>query len=110
MMSTSYTLWFPRYFLDKILKVKVITARLKVKLRSHLDVAHLQAPTNVATKYQFPTPYGCRDIARTSYYRSRSLGQGQRSNQGHTMTLYTYNPQPMSLPFNNFLHLTVSEI
>ena len=39
--STSYTLWFPRYCLDKI-------------------------------------------------YRSRSLQQGQRSNQGQTMTLHTY--------------------
>ena len=66
--------------------------------------------TNVPTKYQLPTPYGFRDIARTRFYRSRSLRQGQRSNQDHTMTLDTYNPQPMSLPITNFLHLTVSEI
>ena len=33
-----------------------------------------------------------------------------RSNEGHTMTLHTYIPQPMSLPSFNFLHLTVSEI
>ena len=26
------------------------------------------------------------------------------------MMLHTYNPQPMSLPSNNFLHLTVSWI
>ena len=32
-----------------------------------------------------------------------------RSNQGH-MTLHTYNPQPMSLPSFNFLHLMVFEI
>ena len=44
------------------------------------------------------------------FYRSRSLRQGQRSNQGQTMTLHTYTPQPMSLPSMNFLHLTVSEI
>ena len=25
------------------------------------------------TKYQLPTPYGFRDIARTRFYRSRSL-------------------------------------
>ena len=43
-------------------------------------------------KYQLPTPYGFRDIARTRFYRSRSIWQGQRSNQGHTMTLHTYNP------------------
>ena len=33
-----------------------------------------------------------------------------RSNQGHTMRLDTYNPQPMSLQSINFLHLTVSKI
>ena len=36
--------------------------------------------------------------------------QDQRSNQGHTMTLHTYNPRPMSLPNINFLHIMVSEI
>ena len=30
-------------------------------------------PTNVPSKYQLPTPYGWRDIARTRFYRSRSL-------------------------------------
>ena len=40
----------------------------------------------------------------------RLLQQDQRSKQGHTMTLHTYNPQPMSLPSINFLHFTVSEI
>ena len=34
----------------------------------------------------------------------------ERSNQGHTMMLHTYNSQPMSLPSINFLHLQVSEI
>ena len=34
----------------------------------------------------------------------------ERSNQGHTMTLHTYTPYPMSLPRINFLHLMVSEI
>ena len=28
----------------------------------------------------------------TRFYSSRSLRQGQRSNQGHTMTLHTYPP------------------
>ena len=32
------------------------------------------------------------------------------SNQGHTMTLHTYNPQPMSLLSINFLQITLSEI
>ena len=53
--------------------------RLKVKTRSDHDVAHLQPLTNVPAKYQLPTPYGCRDIARTRFSNSRSLRQGQRS-------------------------------
>ena len=69
---------------------KVTTARSKVKSRSHHDVAHLHSLTNVPTKYQVPTPYGFRDIARTRLYRSRSLQQSQMSNQGQTVTLHTY--------------------
>ena len=61
-------------------------------------------------KYQLPTSYGCRDIPRTRFSNSRSLRQGQRSNQGQTMPMHTYTPQPMSLPSMNFLHLTVPEI
>ena len=55
-------------------------ARSKVKSRSHHDAAHLHPLTNVSTKYQLPTPYSFRGIARTRFYRSRSLRQGQRSN------------------------------
>ena len=54
--------------------------RSKVKSRSHHDVAHLHPLTNVPTKHQLPIPYGCQDTARTRFYRSRSLQQGQRSN------------------------------
>ena len=61
-----------------------------VKSRSHHDAAHLQHITNVPTKHLLPTPYGFRDIARTRFYRSKSLRQGQRLNQVHRMTLYTY--------------------
>ena len=39
-----------------------------------------------------PKPYGFIDIAWTRFYRSRSLLQGQKSNQGHTMTSQTYTP------------------
>ena len=53
---------------------------------------HIHPLTNVPTKYQLPTPYGCRDIAQTRFYRLRSLRQDQRSNQGHTMTLHIYTP------------------
>ena len=43
-------------------------------------------------QWKLPTPHGFRDIARTRFYRSRSLWQGRRSNQGQTMTLHTYTP------------------
>ena len=76
--------------MDKILKVKVTTARSKFKSRSHHDGAHLQPQTNVPTKYKLPTPYAFLDISRTRFYRSGSLWQAQRSHQGHTMMLYTY--------------------
>ena len=51
----------------------------KVKSRSQTDAAHLQPLTNVPIKHQLPTPYGFGDIARTRFYRSKSLQQGQRS-------------------------------
>ena len=59
-------------------------ARSKVNSRSHLDVAHLHSLTNVPTKYQLPTLHGFRDIARTRFYRSRSLQQCQRSHHDVT--------------------------
>ena len=57
-----------------------------------MTFAYLHPLTDVPTKYQLPTPYGFRDIARTKFYRARSLQQGQRSNQGQTMTLHTNTP------------------
>ena len=89
-VSTSYTLRFPRYSPDKIFTLMVTTARSQVKTMSDHDVAHLHLLTNIPTKYQLPTPYGFRDIARTRFYSSRSPWQGQRSNPGQTMTLHTY--------------------
>ena len=70
----------------------------KVKLRSYHDVAHLQSQINVPTKHQLPTPYGFRDIAQTRFYRPRSLWQGQRSNQGHTMMFLRYRPDKYFQP------------
>ena len=78
-------------------------------LISHLSVmAHLQCPANVPTKYQLPTCYSFQDIAQTRFYGSRSLWQGQMSNEGHILTLHINNPQPMCLTSINLLHLTVS--
>ena len=70
--------------------------RSKVKSRSHHDVLHLHTLANVPTQYELPTPYGFRDIARTRFYRLRSLQQGQRSNQGHNMTLHSAHLQPLT--------------
>ena len=91
-VSTSYTLQFLRYGPDKILYVNVTMTRSKVNSRSHHEIAHLHLLTNVGTKYQLTTPYGFQYIAQTRFYRSKSLQQGQRSNQGHTMMMHTYTP------------------
>ena len=50
-VSTFYILWFLKYSPDKIFKVKVTTARLKFKSRSHRS-RHCapSPPTNVPTK------------------------------------------------------------
>ena len=56
------------------------------------DRANRYFAPNIPTKYQLPTPYCIRDIARTRFSNSRSLRQGERSNQGHTMMLHTYTP------------------
>ena len=87
--------------------MKATVTRSKVKSRAHLNVAQLCLPSNVPTKYQLPTPYSFRDIAWTKFYRLRSLRQGQMSIQGHTITMHTFNPQPMSLVSIKFLHITV---
>ena len=65
-VSTSYTLQFPRYILDKILEGKVTMARSNVKSRSQHDVADLHPLTNIPTKYPLPTPYSFRDTAQTN--------------------------------------------
>ena len=93
-VPTKYQLPPPYSFRDiaRTRFYKVTTARSKVKSRSHHDVPHLHPLTNFPAKYQLPTPYSIRDIAETRFYRSRSLRQGQRSNQGQTMTLHTYTP------------------
>ena len=67
-VSTSYMLQFQRYSPHMILKVKVTTARSKVKSRSHHDVAYLYPLTNVPTKYQLPTSCHFRDIAQTNFF------------------------------------------
>ena len=92
----------------RFFKVKVITARSKVKSRSHYDEAQLHILTNVPTKYERPKPYGFRVMARARFFNVKVITAW--SNQGQTMTRHNYTPLPMFLPNMNFLHLTVSEI
>ena len=61
---------------------------------SRSNVLPLHTLANVSTQYQLPASYSFRDIPRTRFYRSRSHWQGQRSNQGQTMTLHTYTYTP----------------
>ena len=41
--------------------------RSKVKSRSNYEVAQLHLLTNVPMKYEFPLPYGFRDIAQSNF-------------------------------------------
>ena len=92
-LSTSYIWWFLRHCPHRILKVKVTTARLKVKSRSHHDAAYLQPPANVPTKYQLDTPYAFQDITRTRF-SNLSKVEGQIK-----LTIWRCRPAtPTSLP------------
>ena len=54
-VSTSSTLWFQKYSVAKILKVKVTSVRSK----SYHDIAHLQTqPNYVPIKYELPITQG----------------------------------------------------
>ena len=48
-------------------------ARSEVKSRSNYDEAQLYPLTNVPTKYQLPTPYGFRDMARTRFFKVKVI-------------------------------------
>ena len=65
---------------------------------------HQKTPKGATTKIQVKRYK--RDIRE----KIASDMQDQRLNPGHTMTLHTYNPRPMSLPNINFIHLMVSKI
>ena len=84
-MSTSFTLQFLRYSPDKVLQVKVTTARSKVKSRSDHDLAHLHPLTNVPTKHQLPTPYCFRDISLDKIFKLKvtTARSGVKSRSHH---------------------------
>ena len=66
--------------------------------QGHTMTLHTNPLANFPTMYQPPTPYGLLVIPQTNFTfwtrfsNSRSLGQGQRSNQGQTMAWHTYTP------------------
>ena len=47
--------------------------KIKDQIKVNHKVAYLQPLTSSATRCQLPKPYGFQDIARTRFYRSRSL-------------------------------------
>ena len=63
-----------------------LTTRLKVKLRTHHDIAHIHPPTHVTANLQ--------DMAWTRLKQSGSgsLWQGQRLNQDYPITQHKYIP------------------
>ena len=46
-------------FPENFLTFKVTVSRLKVTSMLQHDVAQLDPPRNVPTKFELPTPYGC---------------------------------------------------
>ena len=75
--STFYTLWFPRYSLDKILYVKVTTQDQRSNQGQTMTL-HTYTPYSMSLpSINFLHLYSFLDVARTRFYRSRSLQQGQ---------------------------------
>ena len=74
-------------------------AKSKVKSKSHHNVAHLHPLTNVPTKYQHCTPYSSRDMARTRFYRSRSLQQGHSNGQTKIIPWHCSFTTPNQCPY-----------
>ena len=79
----------------------------KVKSRSHHDIAHLHLLTNVPTKYQLPTLYHFRDIARTRFDRSRSKVKSRSHHDVAHLHPLTNVPTKYKLPTPyGFWHIT----
>ena len=70
-VSTSYTLGFPRYSLDKILMVKITTARSKIKSRSHYIAAHLHDMTLTVLNLHQKSPKGATTKIQVKRHKER---------------------------------------
>ena len=84
-----FTLRFLKYSPDKILKVKVTTARSTVK-KLHHDIAYVHSTTMSLPSIKF-LQLTISKICPRMDLRSRPLWKCQRSNQGHTLH---YTPTP----------------
>ena len=82
--STNFLdLTFPRYSPDRILKVKVTTARSS---QGHTMTVRTYIPQPLSLQHiNRSTPYGVRNLAQTKVIIARL-------NQGHTMMLHMYIP------------------
>ena len=91
-VPTKYELPTPYSFRDiartRFFKVKVITARPKVKSRSIYDKVQLHFLTNVPTKYPLPAPYSSEIWPEQDFFQ----GQDLRSDQCQTMMRQNYTP------------------
>ena len=91
-------------------------AKVKLFMNSNMTLTvlnlHQKTPKGATTKIQVKTYKRDKIVSDIPVERDKMASdmQDQRSNPGHNMTLHTCNPQPMSLPNINFLHLMVSEI
>ena len=83
-LSTCYTLQFPRYSPDKILKYKVTRARSKVKSRSHHNDAHLHPQPmfhQVSDSLRFPC-YRLDKIFKLKVTTARSKVKSRSDHDG----------------------------
>ena len=91
---------------DRNYMLNVTTVWSKVKSRSlPLPSPPNQCPYQVSTSCTlWFLRHSPENILKLNITTAKS-----KVNQGDTMTLHTYTPQPMSLPSINILHLRVSE-
>ena len=99
-VSTSYTLRFQRYTADKILYIKVSTARSN---QGHTMMLHTynQCPYQLSISYTLQLLRYIPD----KIFKLKDTTACQRSNQGHTMTLHT--PTPNQCPYQVSTYYTL---
>ena len=59
--------------MDKIFKLTVTTARLKVKSEPYHDLAHILYLVDVLTKFQLPAPHSFQKIFKLKDTMARSM-------------------------------------